>query len=96
MWAGVAAECARRGEARAHGAGGCTPRVRGHVVAAGDVRRRRGRESCPRTRGLSPAGADRIWPRNVPVVVRKERGEGMLKLFSKNERGSLQPEQIFK
>ena len=49
----------------AYGAGGCTPRVRGHVVAGGDVRRRRGRESCPRTRGLSPAGADRTRPRGM-------------------------------
>lgn len=38
-------------------------RGRGHVVAGGDVRRRRGRESCPRTRGLSPAGANRTRPR---------------------------------
>ena len=40
-------------------------RGRGHVVAAGDLRRRRGRESCPRTRGLSPAGADRTRPRGM-------------------------------
>ena len=40
-------------------------RGRGHVVAAGDLRRRRGRESCPRTRGLSPAGVDRTRPRRM-------------------------------
>ena len=34
----------------------------GASCVAGDVRRRRGRESCPRTRGLSPAGADRTRP----------------------------------
>ena len=49
----------------AYGVGGCTPRVRGHVVAAGDFRRRRGRESCPRTRGLFPAGANRTRPRGM-------------------------------
>ena len=42
---------------------------RGHVVAGGGVRRRRGRESCPRTRGLSPAGADRTSPRGMPPAV---------------------------
>ena len=40
-------------------------RGRGHVVAGGGIRRRRGRESCPRTRGLSPAGADRTPPRGM-------------------------------
>ena len=49
----------------AYGTGRRTPRGRGHVVAGGDVRRRRGRESCPRTRGLSPAGADRTRPRGM-------------------------------
>ena len=49
----------------AYGAGGCTPRVRGHSCAGGGILRRRGRESCPRTRGLSPAGADRTRPRGM-------------------------------
>ena len=51
-------------------AGGDILRGRGHVVAGGDLRRRRGRESGPRTRGLSPAGADRTRPRGMspPVV----------------------------
>ena len=49
----------------AYGAGGRTPRVRGHSCAGGGIRRRRGRESCPRTRGLSPAGADRTRPRGM-------------------------------
>lgn len=64
-------------------AGGDIMRCRGHVVAGGDifvrpgtfdvvgdVRRRRGRESCPRARGLSPAGAARTRPRGMsaPVV----------------------------
>ena len=54
----------------AYGVGGCTPCVRGHVVAGGGIRRRRGRESCPRARGLSPAGAARTRPRGMspPVV----------------------------
>ena len=63
--AGVAVERARRGEAWACGVGGCTSRVRGHSRAAGDVRRRRGRESCPRTRRPSPPGADGTWPRGM-------------------------------
>ena len=64
----------------AYGTGRRTPRGRGHVVAGGDVRRRRGRESCPRTRGLSPAGAERTPPRGMSpagvwdVVVRGRRG----------------------
>ena len=49
----------------AYGTGRRTPRGRGHVVAGGDVRRRRGRESCLRTRGLFPAGADRTPPRGM-------------------------------
>ena len=49
----------------AYGADGCAPRVRGHLCAGGGVRRRRGRESCPRTRGLSPAGAARTRPRGM-------------------------------
>ena len=49
----------------AYGTGRRTPRGRGHVVAGGDLRRRRGRESCPCTRGLSPAGADRTPPRGM-------------------------------
>ena len=57
----------------AYGAGGCTPRGRGHVVASGDVRRRRGRESCPRTRGLSPAGADRTRPRRMSPAASETR-----------------------
>ena len=40
-------------------------RVRGQSRAGGGVRRRRGRESCPRTRGLSPPGADRTRPRGM-------------------------------
>ena len=55
----------------------CALHSRGHVVAGGDVRRRRGRESCPRMRGLPPAGADRTRPRGMspaalpvgPVVI---------------------------
>ena len=38
---------------------------RGHVVAGGDVRRRRGQDSCPRTRQVSPAGADGTRPRGM-------------------------------
>ena len=34
------------------------PRVRGHFSAAGDLRRRRGRKSCPRTREASPSGTE--------------------------------------
>ena len=37
----------------------------GHFCVGGDARRRRGRDSCPRTRGLSPAGAGRTWPRRM-------------------------------
>ena len=37
----------------------------GHFCVGGDARRRRGRESGPRTRGLSPAGADRTPPRGM-------------------------------
>ncbi len=44
---------------------GTCRRSRGHVVAGGDLRRRRGRESCPRTRGLSPAGRRRTRPRGM-------------------------------
>ena len=60
-------ECPTHG--RDAGVGGCAPRGRGHVVAGGDVRRRRGRESGPRTRGLSPAGADRTRPRGMSPAV---------------------------
>jgi len=49
----------------AYGASGCTPRGRGRFCAGGDFRRRRGRESCPRTRGLSPAGRRRTRPRGM-------------------------------
>ena len=49
----------------AYGTGRRTPRGRGRFCAGGDLRRRRGRESCPRTRGLSPAGADRTRPRGM-------------------------------
>ena len=51
-------------------AGGEASRVAGaraptHVVAGGGIRRRRGRESGPRTRGLSPAGRRRTRPRGM-------------------------------
>ena len=77
------------------------------VVAGGDVRRRRGQDSCPRTRQVSPAGADGTRPhgmsppewfasraQNVPVIVRKEMDKGMFEVDSKNERASLQSEWI--
>ena len=56
-------ECSAHG--RDLGVRGCTPWGRGHAGPGGDLRRRRGRESCPRTRGLSPAGADRTRPRGM-------------------------------
>ena len=40
-------------------------RGRGHFRAGGDLRRRRGRDSCPLMRGLSPAGADGTRPRGL-------------------------------
>ena len=63
----------------AYGTGRRTPRVRGHPArvgtscAAGDLRRRRGRESGPRTRGLSPSGADRTRPRGMSPSASKTR-----------------------
>ena len=40
-------------------------RVGVRVVAGGDVRRRRGQKLCPRTRVMSPAGADCTRPRGM-------------------------------
>ena len=57
----------------AYGAGGCTPRVRGQSCASGDLRRRRGRESGPRTRGLSPAGVHGARPRGMSPPVSETR-----------------------
>ena len=38
---------------------------RGHSCVAGGVRRRRGRESCPRTRRMAPVGRARTRPRGM-------------------------------
>ena len=54
------ASCRRCSES--HSPTGISPRGRGHSCAAGDLRRRRGRESCPRTRRMPPAGRTRTRP----------------------------------
>ena len=67
--AGGAASRMAGARAPAHGRGLRCGRVHsarpGASCVAGDVRRRRGRESFLRTRGLSPAGADRTPPRGM-------------------------------
>ena len=42
---------------------------RGHSCAAGDIRRRRGRESCPQTRRMPPPGRARTRPRGMSPSV---------------------------
>ena len=49
---------------------------RGHFCAAGGVRRRRGPESCPRTRRVSPSGTVRTRPREMSPSARGGRLDG--------------------
>ena len=55
---------------------GAVRRRRGHFYAARGLRRRRGPESCPRTRRVSPSGTARTRPRGMSPAARARRSDG--------------------